>query len=204
MSMLTVLAQAPYGLIAVIVFAVIVGLWIVAAYNGLVRLRNQVKNAWAQIDVQLKRRYDLIPNLVETAKGYMKYEQETLENVTKARNLAMQQAGGGGEAGAAGNVEQRAQAESMLNRALSQFFVVVERYPELKASENMGRLMEELASTENKLAFARQYYNDVVTQYNTRQETVPTNMVAKLGSFKREPLFEVEEVAREAPKVKFT
>jgi LemA protein len=192
---------AGVGLIAGLVVlgvVVLVLLWAVVAYNGLIRLKFQVKNGWAQIDVQLKRRYDLIPNLIETAKGYMSYEKETLEEVTKARNLAMQK--GEGEAG----VEERAQAEGMLNRALSQFFVVVERYPDLKANENMSRLMEELTATENKIAFARQFYNDTVTTYNTRQETIPTNIIAAIGPFKHEALFEVEEGAREAPKVDFS
>jgi len=173
---------------------VIVVLWFVVTYNMFVRLKNGVKNGWAQIDVQLKRRYDLIPNLVESVKDYMSYEQETLENVTKARNLAMQSAG-------SEDVEQRAQAETMLNRAMSQFFVVVERYPDLKANQNVSQLMEELTSTENKISFARQYYNDLVTRYNTKQESIPANIVAGMGPFKHETLFEIEDVARETPKV---
>lgn len=195
-----VLAQMGLVGIVVIVFVVLLIFWFLGMYNGLVRLKNQVKNAWSQIDVQLKRRYDLIPNLVESAKGYMKFEQETLENVTKARNMAMQTSQGPQSA----DVEKRAEAETMLNRAMSQFFVVVEKYPDLKANQNVQSLMEELTSTENKISFARQYYNDTVTRYNTKQEVIPSNIVAKFGPFKQETLFQIEEVAREAPKVSFS
>lgn len=182
---------AVWILLGLVVFAVFV---LAVMYNGLVRLRNQVKNAWAQIDVQLKRRHDLIPNLVETAKGYMKHERETLEAVVKARNLA-QKATGAGDA---------SRAEQHLTNALGQFFVVVERYPDLKASRNFLSLQEELASTENRIAFARQFYNDQVMRYNTRTETIPTNIIAGTCGFKQMELFELQDAAqREVPEVKF-
>jgi len=172
----------------------IVVLWLVGAYNRLIRRRNQVKNAWAQIDVQLKRRHDLIPNLVETAKGYMRHERETMEAVTKARNLA-QQARTPGEASS---------AEQGLSNALGQFFVVVEQYPDLKANQNFLSLQEELASTENRIGFARQYYNDEVMGYNVAIQSVPTNIVAGMFNFTKEELFELTvEAEREAPKVEF-
>jgi LemA protein len=170
-------------------------LWVL--YNGLVRLRNQVKNAWAQIDVQLKRRYDLIPNLVETAKGYMKHERETLEAVTKARNLAQQVSSAG--------AGERAKAEGELSSALSRLLAVVERYPDLKANQNFLALQEELTSTENKISFSRQYYNDSVLRYNNQTQTVPSNIVASMFAFKAGEFFEVTLAAeREAPKVSFT
>jgi LemA protein len=160
----------------------------------LVRLRNQVKNAWSQIDVQLKRRHDLIPNLVETAKGYMKHERETLESITKARNLAVQAQGPAAQG----------KAEGQLNEAISRFLVVVENYPDLKASQNFLALQEELTTTENKVGFARQFYNDQVQQFNTRIESVPTNIIANMFNFKQAEFFEIEVAAeREAPQVKF-
>jgi len=177
--------------IAVVVIAV---LWVVATYNGLVRLRAQANNAWAQIDVQLKRRHDLIPNLVETAKGYMKHERETLENVVKARNMA---AGAQGPGAAA-------RAETGLSNALGQFFVVVERYPDLKANQNFLALQEELTATENRIGFARQAYNDAVTRYNVRIRSVPANLIAGAFNFAPMELFELGvEAEREAPKVSF-
>ena len=181
---------AIVGIVVGVVLAIIFG----GGYNRLVRLRNQTKNAWAQIDVQLKRRHDLIPNLVETAKGYMKHERETLEAVVQARNIATQ-AQGAGEA---------SKAEQGLSSALGQFFVVVERYPDLKASQNFLSLQEELSSTENKIAFARQFYNDSVMRLNTRVESVPSNMVAGMFGFQQMEMFELaDEAAREAPEVKF-
>jgi len=178
----------------------IIGLLLIffwATYNGLVRLRNQVKNAWAQIDVQLKRRYDLIPNLIETVKGYMKHERETLESVTKARNLAQQIASSG--AGA------RAKAESELSSALSRLLAVVENYPDLKANQNFLALQEELTSTENKISFSRQYYNDSVLRYNNKTQMFPSNFVASMTGFKAGEFFEVTlAVEREAPKVSFS
>ena len=167
----------------------------VGLYNGLVRLRNQVKNAWAQIDVQLKRRHDLIPNLVETAKGYMTHERETLEAITKARNLAAGTAGGAGERGG---------VEGQLSQATSQFFVVVEQYPDLKANQNFLSLQEELSSTENKISFSRQFYNDQTMHYNTKIQSIPANIVAGMFNFKEEAFFEIEDAAeRNVPQVKF-
>ncbi len=172
-------------------------IFLVATYNGLVRLRNQVKNSWAQIDVQLKRRYDLIPNLIETVKGYMKHERETLESVTKARNLAQQIASSG--AGA------RAKAEGELSSALSRLLAVVENYPDLKANQNFLALQEELTSTENKISFSRQYYNDSVLRYNNKTQMFPSSFVASMTGFKASEFFEVTLAAeREAPKVSFS
>ncbi len=177
-----------------VVAAVVV--WLAGMYNGLVRLRNHVKNAWAQIDVQLKRRHDLIPNLVETVKGYAGHEKETLENVTRARGAAVS-AGGGGAAA-------QAQAESALSGALGRLMLVVEKYPDLKANQNFLALQEELTSTENKIGFSRQLDNDSVMIYNTRTQTVPTNIIAGMFGFKEEEFFELEdEAARQAPQVKF-
>jgi len=169
----------------------------IVTYNGLVRRRNEVKNAWAQIDVQLKRRYDLIPNLVETAKGYMKHERETLEAVTNARNLAQQAASSG--AGV------RAKAEGELSSVLSRLLAVVENYPDLKANQNFLALQEELTSTENKIGFSRQYYNDSVLRYNNQTHMFPSNIIASITGFKASEFFEVTlAVEREAPKVSFT
>ncbi len=181
--------------LGVVVFvAIVVALWIVGVYNGLVGRRNRVKESWAQIDVQLKRRYDLIPNLVETVKGYAKHESTTLENVTKARNMAMN----------AGSFQDRAQAENMLTGALKSLFAVAEAYPDLKANQNFLGLQEELSSTENKIGFARQHYNDVVRDYNTSTQVFPANVIAGSFGFKEEPFFEVTEPeARNAPKVQF-
>ena len=181
------------GLIVLGVIVLVV-IFIVAIYNGLVRLRQQVKNAWAQIDVQLKRRYDLIPNLVNTAKGYIKHERETLEAVTKARQQAIDASG----------VGEQAKAENFLTQTLRSLFAVVEAYPDLKANQNMLALQEELTSTENKIGFSRQFYNDSVMKYNTRIQTVPANIVAGMFSFGVEEFFELEEAEqREAPKVEF-
>ena len=179
------------------VIVVVLGIFLWANYNGLVRLRNQVKNAWAQIDVQLKRRYDLIPNLVETVKGYMKHERETLEAVTKARNIAQQASSAG--------AGERAKAEGELSSALSRLLVVVERYPDLKANQNFLALQEELTSTENKISFSRQYYNDSVLKYNNQIQMFPSNTVAGMTGFKAGEFFEVTaEEERKAPKVSFT
>jgi LemA protein len=185
----------PGIVVGVIVVILAIVLWVL--YNGLVRLRNQVKNAWAQIDVQLKRRYDLIPNLVETAKGYMKHERETLEAVTKARNIAQQASSAG--------AGERAKVEGELSSALSRLLAVVERYPDLKANQNFLALQEELTSTENKISFSRQYYNDSVLRYNNQTQMVPSNIVAGMFGFKADEFFEVTLAAeREAPKVSFT
>ena len=185
------------ALLVLVVIVVVAALWVIGIYNGLVRLRNQVKNAWAQIDVQLKRRHDLIPNLIETVKGYMTHERETLENITKARNLAVGAAGSGAAA--------QAQAEAGLERALSSFFVVVENYPDLKANQNFLALQEELTSTENKIGFARQFYNDQVMQFNNKIQMFPSNLIAGMFNFKEGEFFEVkDEAERTAPKVSFS
>ena len=185
---------AVYVIIGIVVVLLIIFLIL---YNGLVRLRNQVKNAWAQIDVQLKRRYDLIPNLVETAKGYMKHERETLEAVTNARNLAQQMSSAG--------AGERAKAGGELSSVLSRLLAVVENYPDLKANQNFLALQEELASTENKISFSRQYYNDSVLRYNNQTQMFPSNIVASMTGFKASEFFEVTLAAeREAPKVSFT
>jgi LemA protein len=175
-------------LIAAIVF-------FVGIYNSLVQLRNRVKNAWSQIDVQLKRRHDLIPNLVETAKGYMKHERETLAAVTEARSRAM----------GADSVGAKGQAETQLSGALSKFMLVVENYPDLKANTNFLSLQEELTSTENKIAFARQSYNDQVLFYNNKIEMFPSNVVAGMFNFNPDEFFEIEDASeKETPKVQFT
>ncbi len=176
-------------LAAVVVF--IAGLRI---YNRLIRWRNQVKNAWAQIDVQLKRRYDLVPNLVETAKGYMKHERETLEAVIKARQMAID----------AKNVPDQIQAENQLTGTLRSLMMLTENYPDLKANQNMMALQEELTSTENKIGFARQHYNDQVLTYNTGIQQFPANLIAGTFNFEKEVFFELEDQEqRVAPKVAF-
>jgi len=185
---------AVYVIVGIIVILLFL---LMGFYNGLVRLRNQVKNAWAQIDVQLKRRYDLIPNLVETVRGYMTHERETLEAVTKARNLAQQVSSAG--AGA------RGKAEGELSAALSRLLAVAESYPDLKANQNFLALQEELTSTENKISFSRQYYNDSVLRFNNKTQMFPSNVVAGMFRFKADEFFEVtvpEE--RAAPRVSFT
>jgi len=178
-------------LFVLLLLPVLVALAIVGAYNGLVALRNQVKNAWQQIGVQLKRRHDLIPNLVEVVKDYMGYEQETLEKVIRARNQAIQATG----------VQGTAAAEGALTGALRSLFAVVEAYPQLKANESVSRLQEELTSTENRIAFARQFYNDMVMRYNTRLQVFPTNILASFFGFKDEVYFEVPAAEQEPVKV---
>jgi LemA protein len=175
---------------------VVLILWFVFIFNGLVRLRNQVKNAWAQIDVQLKRRHDLIPNLVETVKGYKDFERATLEAVTKARNVAQQAVGQG--------VGAQAKAEGELSGALTRLLAVVERYPDLKANQNFLALQEQLTSTENKISFSRQFYNDSVLNYNNKTQMFPSNLVAAMTGFKQGEFFEVEKAEERAvPKVSF-
>jgi len=182
------------GLLIFLVIVVVVLAYFVSNYNSLVRLRNQVKNAWSQIDVQLKRRHDLIPNLIETVKGYMTHERETLQNITDARSKAM----------GAGSVGEKAKAESELSGAMSQFYVVVENYPDLKANQNFLSLQEELTSTENKISFSRQSYNDQVLFYNNKTEMFPSNIIAGMFNFKPEEFFELEDkTEKEVPKVKF-
>ena len=178
------------GIIVLIILALL-AVWIIAMYNGLVTLKNQVQNAWKQIDVQLKRRYDLIPNLVNTVKGAMEFERETLEKVMEARGKAM---------GATG-IAEKAGAENMLTQALGRLFAVVENYPQLKANENILQLQEELTSTENRIGFARQLYNDLVAQFNTKQEVFPSNIIAGMFSFQKSEYFQIEEAAKEVPKV---
>jgi LemA protein len=169
-------------------------LWCMAAYNQLVRQRQEVKSAWSQIDVQLKRRHDLIPNLVESVKGYMTHERETLEHVIKARTQAVSATG----------LQEKAQAENMLTQTLRSLFAVWERYPDLKANQNVMSLQEELTSTENRISFARQFYNDQAMRLNTSIESAPTNVVAGLTGFTKVEFFEIEDPAhREAPKVQF-
>ena len=178
-------------LLAVIVILVI---WIIASYNTLISQKNQTLNGWKQIDVQLKRRYDLIPNLVESVKGEMKFEQETLTKVIEARNQAISVQGQG--------VAQIAAQENALSGALRQLFALVENYPQLKANESVTKLMEELTSTENRIGFARQFYNDIATKYNITLQSFPTNTIAGTFGFKNAELFEITNPQeREAPKV---
>lgn len=189
-------------ILGLIVLAVI---FAVGLYNTLVKKRNQFKNAFAQIDVQLTRRHDLIPNLVETAKGYIKHERETLEAVIQARNQAVSGLKSvGGDPTNAAAMRGLEGAENMLTGALSRLFALVENYPDLKANENMMQLSEELTSTENKVAFARQAYNDAVMNYNNARETFPSNLIANGFNFEEAPLLEIEDEAkREVPKVEF-
>jgi LemA protein len=189
-------------IIVLIIVAVGVGL----VYNRLVRLKNQAEGSWADIDVQLKRRYDLIPNLVETVKGYASHERETLEAVIAARNQAVSAAGAAGQKpGDPAAMNQLAGAEGALSGALGRLFALAESYPDLKANQTMSQLMEELTSTENKVSFARQAYNDAVMTYNTAREVFPNSLVAGATGFTAAQLFELDEpAAREAPKVSFT
>jgi LemA protein len=192
--------------LVVVGILVLLVVWVVSLYNRLVTQRNRYKNAFSQIDVQLKRRYDLIPNLVETAKGYLAHERGTLEAVVAARNRAM-----GAEQQAAARpgdpeaMRQLGAAEGALTASLGKFFALAEAYPDLKANQTMGQLMEELGSTENRIAFARQAYNDAVTQYNTTRETMPTALIATPLGFQEARLWEIEAPQeREAVKVSFT
>lgn len=181
--------------VGVVVVLALVGLFVILTYNGLIGKRNQVQNAWSQIDVQLKRRHDLIPNLVNAVKGYLDHEREVLDRVTTARSAAI---------AAGANVQQRAQAENELTGALRSLFAVAENYPQLRASENMMMLQEELSSTENRIAAARQFYNDEVQDYNTFRETFPRNIIAGSFSFQAASLFQMEDAAqRQVPQVAF-
>jgi LemA protein len=180
--------------IVLLVLVVLIFLSSVGLYNTLVGMQQNVKNGWSQIDVQLKRRHDLIPNLVETAKGYMGHERQTLENVVKARQQAVDASG----------LKDKQQAENFLTSTLRSLFAVVENYPNLKADQHMLKLQEELTTTENKIAFARQYYNDEVARFNTSAQIFPSNMVASMFGFKSFDFFETEDPSeRQAPKVQF-
>ena len=180
-------------IVVALVVAALLGLAIVVLYNRLVRLRNRVENAWSQVDVQLRRRYDLIPNLVETVKGYAQHERATFEEVTSARTRAQE----------ARTVEEQAGAENALTAAIGRLFAVAEAYPELRASENFQQLQSQLEETEDKIRVARQVYNDAVLSYENARETVPTNLIAGMFGFEEKPFFELEEAAREAPRVQF-
>ncbi len=181
--------------VELVVGAVIVvgGLWLLLSYNGFVALRNRIDNSWSQIDVQLKRRYDLVPNLLETVKGYAKHEKETFKMVTEARTAAMN----------AGNAAEKAGAENMLSGALKSLFAVAESYPKLRANENFLMLQEELAGIESKIAYARQFYNDTVLSFNTKTETFPDSALAGIFGFRKRDYFQIEETARSNVKVKF-
>ena len=180
------------GLIIGIIIAVLV-LFVILLYNSLIRLRNQVKNSWAQIDVQLKRRNDLIPNLVNTVKGYMKHEKTVLENITKARSAIMQ----------ASSVKDKAEASNQLTETLKSLFAVSENYPDLKANQNFLQLQEEITGTENKIAYSRQHYNDIVMVFNTKIETFPNSVFAGMLKFDQEDMFEATEAERKNVKVEF-
>jgi LemA protein len=199
------LALTSLVLTLLVGFVLLVVIILINMYNGLVGLRNRVKNAYAQIDVQLKRRYDLIPNLVETAKGYMKHEKETLEAVINARNQAVSAASvASKDPTASGAIADLAGADGALTGALGKLMVVMEAYPDLKASANMLQVQEELTSTENRVAFSRQAYNDSVLTYNNKREMFPSNIVAGLFGFKFAQSWELDdEAARDAPKVSF-
>ncbi len=180
-------------LVLIILFGVLI-IFVIGIYNTLVRLRNRCQNAWAQVDVQLRRRYDLIPNLVETVKGYAKHEREVFQKVTEARSQAIN----------AGTIKEQGAAENMLTGALKSLFAVVENYPDLKANQNFLMLQEELAGTEGKIAYARQFYNDIVMSFNTKQQVFPSNIVANMFNFNEKEYFEIEEEeAKEPVKVKF-
>ena len=177
-----------------LILIAVVFLFAIGIYNRLINLRNRCDNAWAQVDVQLRRRYDLIPNLVETVKGYAKHEREVFQNVTEARAKAIN----------AGTVKEQGEAENMLTGALKSLFAVVENYPELKANQNFMMLQEELAGTEGKIAYSRQFYNDSVMKFNVRQQVFPSNVVANMFNFKEREYFEIEEPEARAPvEVKF-
>lgn len=177
----------------IIIVVAIILLWFILSYNSFIRLRNRVDNAWSQIDVQLKRRFDLIPNLVETVKGYMKHEKSTLKEITEARTAFLNAKG----------PSQMAKAENMLSGALKSIFAVAENYPKLRASENFMQLQEELSGTESKIAYARQFYNDSVQEWGTKLQSFPSNIIAKIFSFTQREFFKVEGAEREPVKVKF-
>ncbi|HHZ11525.1 MAG TPA: LemA family protein [Acholeplasmataceae bacterium] len=184
-------------IIVVVVIVVLLAVWLIGGYNKLVQLRNRVRNSWSQIDVQLKRRFDLIPNLAETVKGYAKMEKDIFEEFARARGLYAQ-------AAKTGDVEGMAEANNSLAGTLSRLLVVQERYPELKANTNFQEMMKQLKETEDKISFTRQFYNDTVLAYNNKTELFPSNIIASLFKFKPAQFFEVrDEAQREAPKVSF-
>ncbi len=183
----------PIWLIVVLVIVVILVIWFIASYNSLIDLRNRVKDQWAQIDVQLKRRADLIPNLVETVKGYAKHEEGTLKDVIAARNAVNN----------AATKEEEMKANGELSQVLSRLFALAEAYPDLKANQNFMSLQNDLRDTEDKISMMRQFYNDTVLTYNNKVQTIPSNIVAKLCHFKEEEYFKVEEQDKEVPKVSF-
>jgi LemA protein len=194
---LLALSETLIGILVIVGVLLVLALILGAMYNKLIGKRNEADNAWSQIDVQLKRRYDLIPNLVETVKGYAKHESGTLEKVIQARNMAMN----------AKTVGEHAQAENMLTGTLKTIFALQESYPDLKANENFKQLMEELSSTENRIGFARQHYNDSVNNYNTSLQSFPTNILGGMFGFKAKEFFAVDEsekaAVKQAPKVSF-
>lgn len=177
----------------ILIVVVILVIWIIAIFNSLVVLRNRIKNAWAQIDVQLKRRFDLIPNLVETVKGYAKHEKETFKMVTEARNMMSK----------AKTIGKKAEADNLLSGALKSLFAVAEAYPQLKANENFMMLQEELSGTENKIAYSRQFYNDTVLRYNNKIQMFPSNIIAGMFNFKENEFFETVEGEKKPVKVNF-
>lgn len=176
-----------FGILALVV------IWLIATYNRLIALRNRIQNAWSQIDVQLRRRYDLIPNLVETVKGYASHERKAFEAVTEARSRAI----------SAQTPKEQGEAENMITDALKTLFAVAEAYPDLKANQNFLQLQEELSGTESKIAYARQFYNDTVYVYNTKIQSFPTNLLAGMAGFRERDYFEMEEAAREPVQVRF-
>ena len=183
----------PTWLIVVLAIVVVIVLWVISSYNTLVRLRNRVRDQWAQIDVQLKRRFDLIPNLVETVKGYTKHESETLENVVKARNTYL----------SASTPEAQMEANGELTQAISKLFALAEAYPDLKANANFVKMQDDLKETEDKISYARQFYNDTVLKYNNKVEVIPTNIIAGMFGFKKETFFQAADAERENVQVKF-
>lgn len=180
------------GIIIVIIIVVIIGLFMISSYNSLIKYRNWVKESWSQIDVQLKRRHDLIPNLVNTVKGYAKHEQETLEKVIQARNQLI-----------SGTPQERIEADNQIQTALKSIFALSESYPDLKANQNFLNLQEELTTTENKVAYSRQLYNKTVAEYNIKRETFPTNLIAGMFNFHAERQLSIPEEEREVPTVNF-
>lgn len=185
--------QFGTALLIIVGIALVIVFWVIAKYNQLVRLRNRIENAWSQIDVQLKRRFDLIPNLVETVKGYAQHEKEVFENVTRARSAMMDAHG----------VKEQGEAQNQITGALKSLFAVAEAYPDLKANDNFRMLQEELSGTESKIAYARQFYNDTVMGYNTLIQSFPSNIIASSFGFKENEYFPMDDAARENVKIDF-